>query len=55
MDEQSQNSMVDLDEFNTLRIVHELTMGDLLIATLLTILIVFYLVKWLHGLIMRRD
>lgn len=50
-----QTQTIVLDGQTTLTVNYEVTLGDLLIATLLFIFILFYALKWLHTLIMERK
>lgn len=44
-----------LDTLTTVKIRYEASLGDLLIATLLMVLIVNHIMKWVYGVIWGRD
>lgn len=48
-------SVIQFDESNALLVQHSLTVGDLLVAVLLVVLIGLVTTRWLHDVIFRKK
>ncbi len=52
---QPQTQQIYLDSETTLTVIYQVTLGELVLSTMLLLLVLLFVLKWLHTLIMERN